>query len=128
MPAGAPIIGRLMATETTAAMERPPPGGARADEAHGPNIETRAAAGVLALLPGALVLYFGFNGGGFFPGTPAFACLIVIQFLLLRIPRQQRHAGVLEDAAAGVQSSERNGAAGRPALLNKSQSGVVPHA
>src|SRR5438552_6797041 len=85
MPAGAPIIGRLMATETTAAMERPPPGGARADEAHGPNIETRAAAGVLALLPGALVLYFGFNGGGFFPGTPAFACLIVIQFLLLRI-------------------------------------------
>jgi len=79
------MIGPPMATETTAVTERPPPGGQRTGQAERANIETRLAAGALALLPGALVVYFGFNGGGFFAGTPAFACLIVIQLLLLRV-------------------------------------------
>jgi hypothetical protein len=43
------------------------------------------AALVLGLLPGALVLYFGFNGGGFFAGTVGFACVILIQLLILRV-------------------------------------------
>src|SRR3712207_5422663 len=50
-----------------------------------PRIENRFAALVLALLPGALVLYFGFNGGGFFPGTVGFATVILIQLLILRV-------------------------------------------
>ena len=41
------------------------------------------SAGLLSL-PAALVAYLGFEAGGFFPGTPAFAALILAQLLVLR--------------------------------------------
>jgi O-antigen ligase len=39
--------------------------------------------GLLAL-PGALVVYFGFNAGGFFPNTPAFVAVFLAALLALR--------------------------------------------
>ena len=44
----------------------------------------------LMLLPGALIVFLGFNAGGFFPGTPAVAAVVVTQILLVRIV-QARH-------------------------------------
>jgi hypothetical protein len=44
----------------------------------------------LMLLPGALIVFLGFNAGGYFPGTPAVAVLVVTQILLVRIV-QTRH-------------------------------------
>jgi hypothetical protein len=44
----------------------------------------------LMLLPGALILYTGFNAGGYFPQTPAIVALIATQILLLRVT-QARH-------------------------------------
>ncbi|MFL5782457.1 MAG: O-antigen ligase family protein [Thermoleophilaceae bacterium] len=72
-----------MGTETPAAVA-PPPETAPTAPAK-PRIEARVAALLLGLLPGGLVVYFGFNGGGFFPGTVAFACVILIQLLILRV-------------------------------------------
>lgn len=37
------------------------------------------------LLPGALIVYMGFNAGGYFPSTPAVLALILAQILLVRI-------------------------------------------
>jgi hypothetical protein len=42
------------------------------------------------LLPGALIVFLGFNAGGYFPGTPAVAALVLTQILLVRIV-QARH-------------------------------------
>jgi O-Antigen ligase len=39
----------------------------------------------LMLLPGALVVFTGFNAGGYFPGTPAVAAIVVSQILLVRV-------------------------------------------
>src|SRR4051812_17673651 len=72
-----------MGTETPVAAGPPP--GPRPPAPAKPRIENRLAALVLGLLPGGLVLYFGFNGGGFFPGTVGFACVILIQLLILRV-------------------------------------------
>jgi hypothetical protein len=44
----------------------------------------------LMLLPGALIVFLGFNAGGYFPGTPAVAALVVTQILIVRIV-QTRH-------------------------------------
>ena len=44
---------------------------------------SRFAAPALMLLPGAAVVYLSFNAGGFFPGTPAFAAIILLQVLIL---------------------------------------------
>jgi O-antigen ligase len=44
----------------------------------------------LMLLPGALIVFLGFNAGGYFPGTPAVAALVMTQILLVRIV-QARH-------------------------------------
>jgi hypothetical protein len=44
----------------------------------------------LMLLPGALIVFLGFNAGGYFPGTPAVAALVLTQVLLVRI-LQARH-------------------------------------
>jgi O-antigen ligase len=41
------------------------------------------------LLPGALVVFLGFNAGGYFPGTPAVAALVLTQILLVRIVQAQ---------------------------------------
>lgn len=45
-----------------------------------PTVATRA----IALLPGALVVYLGFNAGGFFPEATAVAVVVVAMVLLLR--------------------------------------------
>jgi hypothetical protein len=41
--------------------------------------------GVLLVLPGALVVYFSFDSGGYFPASPAFACILLIVVLVLRV-------------------------------------------
>ena len=42
------------------------------------------------LLPGALIVFMGFNAGGFFPATPALAALVLAQILLVRIMQARR--------------------------------------
>jgi O-Antigen ligase len=44
----------------------------------------------LMLLPGALIVFMGFNAGGYFPATPAVAAVILAQILLVRIVRSRR--------------------------------------
>ncbi|HEY5194050.1 MAG TPA: O-antigen ligase family protein [Solirubrobacteraceae bacterium] len=44
----------------------------------------------LMLLPGAMIVFLAFNAGGYFPGTPAVAALVLTQILLVRI-LQARH-------------------------------------
>jgi O-antigen ligase len=39
----------------------------------------------LMLLPGALVVFMGFNAGGYFPAAPAVAAIVLAQILLVRI-------------------------------------------
>jgi O-antigen ligase len=46
-----------------------------------PNI----AMGVLVLLPGALIVYLGFNAGGFFPTTPAVVTIALLAVLAVRV-------------------------------------------
>jgi O-antigen ligase len=41
--------------------------------------------GVLLALPGALVVYFSFDSGGYFPASPAFAAILLIVVLILRV-------------------------------------------
>ena len=38
----------------------------------------------LMLLPGALIVFMGFNAGGYFPATPAVAALVLAQILLVQ--------------------------------------------
>jgi hypothetical protein len=47
-------------------------------------IERSAGWGML-FLPGALLVYLSFNAGGFFPGTPAMAAVVVLLCLVARI-------------------------------------------
>jgi O-antigen ligase len=42
------------------------------------------------LLPGALIVFLGFNAGGYFPGTPAVAAIALTQILLVRIVQARR--------------------------------------
>lgn len=44
----------------------------------------------LMLLPGALIVFTGFNAGGYFPATPAILAIVLAQILLVRIV-QARH-------------------------------------
>ncbi len=44
----------------------------------------------LMLLPGALIVFLGFNAGGYFPATPAVAALVLTQILLVRIMQSRR--------------------------------------
>ncbi|HEV2057800.1 MAG TPA: O-antigen ligase family protein, partial [Solirubrobacteraceae bacterium] len=44
----------------------------------------RVATGGLLGLPGALVVYFSFSAGGFFPDAPAFVALVLLAALVLR--------------------------------------------
>src|SRR3954447_9541914 len=48
-------------------------------------VERRVAAAALALLPGILIVFFGFNGGGYFPGSVGFAALLVSQMIVVRV-------------------------------------------
>jgi O-antigen ligase len=50
----------------------------------------RLALTALALLPGALIVFTGFNAGGYFPATPAIAAIVVAQVLLIRIMQARR--------------------------------------
>jgi O-antigen ligase len=45
----------------------------------------RFARSALLLLPGALVVFMGFNAGGNFPIAPAVAAIVLVQLLLLRV-------------------------------------------
>jgi O-antigen ligase len=45
----------------------------------------RLAAPALMLLPGAVVVFTGFNAGGFFPDTPAFVAIVLLQILIARV-------------------------------------------
>ena len=51
------------------------------------SVTSASEVGLLALmlLPGALIVFLGFNAGGYFPGTPAVAAVLVTQILLVRI-------------------------------------------
>jgi O-antigen ligase len=51
---------------------------------------SRLATVALMLLPGALIVFMAFNAGGYFPGTPAVAAIVLTQILLVRIV-QARH-------------------------------------
>lgn len=49
----------------------------------------------LMLLPGGLIVFLAFNAGGYFPGTPAVAALVLTQLLLVRIVQaRQPFAGL----------------------------------
>jgi O-antigen ligase len=50
----------------------------------------RVAVTALMLLPGALIVFTGFNAGGYFPATPAILAIVLAQILLARIV-QARH-------------------------------------
>ncbi len=66
----------------------------------------RPAQVALALVPGALVLYTGFSGGGYFAGTPAVAAAALAVLLALRVALAERpFAGLSRrhaPAAAGL--------------------------
>lgn len=50
----------------------------------GARLLERVGTAALLAIPGGLIVYFGFNAGGFFPGAPAFAALVLAQVLALR--------------------------------------------
>jgi O-antigen ligase len=50
----------------------------------------RLGAWGLALLPGVLVVYLGFNAGGYFPGTPALVAVVLLLVLVARILAAER--------------------------------------
>jgi len=52
-------------------------------------IERLAGWGVL-FLPGALVVFLGFNAGGYFPGTPALVAVFLLLCLSARILAAER--------------------------------------
>jgi len=50
----------------------------------------RVAMTALMLLPGALIVFMGFNAGGYFPQTPAIAAIVLAQVLLVRVMQSRR--------------------------------------
>jgi O-antigen ligase len=44
----------------------------------------------LMLLPGALIVFMGFNAGGYFPATPAIVAIVLAQILLVRVMQARR--------------------------------------
>jgi O-antigen ligase len=62
----------------------------------------------LMLLPGALVVFMGFNAGGYFPAAPAVAAIVLAQILLVRIVRSRNpfeglaHATLVAIGALGL--------------------------
>jgi hypothetical protein len=60
---------------------------ARVADLYEPTMEsvTAAAEHALAFLPGLLVVYFSFNGGGYFAGAVAFAAVVLALVLALRM-------------------------------------------
>src|SRR5207244_2727936 len=54
-----------------------------------PAPSVRPATIALVLLPGVLVVFLGFNAGGYFPATPAVVAIVLSQVLLLRLVNAQ---------------------------------------
>src|SRR3954468_2069627 len=50
-----------------------------------PPSERRVAAAALTLVPAVLILFMGFNGGGYFAGSVGFAALVVSQMGAVRV-------------------------------------------
>jgi predicted lipid-binding transport protein (Tim44 family) len=71
--------------EASATRADPPRPEAEAPAQEPARPEARIAAALLSLLPGALVVYFSFSAGGFFPSSVGFAGLLVIQMIVLRV-------------------------------------------
>ncbi len=66
-------------------------GGDASSVGEGPDTRAGALAlTALMLLPGALIVFMGFNAGGYFPATPAIAALLLAQILLVRIMQSRR--------------------------------------
>lgn len=72
----------------------PPP---RRRQAHVAPVQPAMVA--LMLLPGALVVFMGFNAGGYFAAAPAAAAIVLAQVLLFRIVRSRDPLGGLAPAA-----------------------------
>jgi hypothetical protein len=53
-------------------------------------IEELVGSIALSLLPGALIVYFSFEAGGYFPGSTGFVALLVSQLLVLRVLLTER--------------------------------------
>jgi O-antigen ligase len=64
--------------------EQSAPAPARADRRDSVSLPS-IATGALLLLPGALIVYLGFNAGGFFPTTPAVATIVLLAVLAVRV-------------------------------------------
>jgi O-antigen ligase len=71
-----------MATEAPVAPAGEPAGATRSRRRPS---GARVAEIALALLPGAVVVYFAFNDGGFFPGAVGFLAILLIQLLIVRL-------------------------------------------
>jgi O-antigen ligase len=71
--------------EASEAVAEPPRQEEEQEAPSRPRLEARIASALLALLPGAIVVYFSFSSGGFFPSSVGFAALLVIQMLVLRV-------------------------------------------
>jgi O-Antigen ligase len=69
--------------DTSATLAESP--SAKVEAAPRARIEERAAAAFLAMLPGALVVYFAFEGGGYFAGSVAFIALLITQIVIVRV-------------------------------------------
>src|SRR3954463_4993662 len=66
-------------------------------------IERRGAAAALTLVPAVLILFMGFNGGGYFPGSVGFAALVVSQMIAVRVlVADDPFAGFSRPLAAGT--------------------------
>jgi O-antigen ligase/polysaccharide polymerase Wzy-like membrane protein len=76
---------RRVTVEASEAVAEPPQPEREEEAPSGPSLEARIASALLALLPGAIVVYFSFSSGGFFPSSVGFATLLVIQMLVLRV-------------------------------------------
>jgi O-Antigen ligase len=82
-----------MPLEAAGAATAGAPGEGASRVAAGETLATRAgelAAAALMLLPGALVVFTGFNAGGYFPATPAIVAIVLTQILLVRILQSSR--------------------------------------
>src|ERR1700728_4336537 len=82
-----------MPLEAAGAATAGAPGEGASRVAAGGTIAPRAgelAAAALMLLPGALVVFTGFNAGGYFPATPAIVAIVLTQILLVRILQSSR--------------------------------------
>jgi hypothetical protein len=70
--------------------DAPKSSGPSPDATRSAPVADRIADIALMLLPGALIVALGFNAGGYFPGAPAAATILLAQILLVRVLRSSR--------------------------------------